>query len=929
MSGDLLNIKIKIPPSGTGVLQRPSLIEGIEKDLVDERFFNRQVTLVSAPAGFGKTTLVRQWLTGKEDHSAWFSIDSGDNERARFWRYLVSALQTVNKDLGKGTLEMEESTIQAAGADENAEVFLAPLLNDLLEVANPIILVLDDYHLIDNPGINKDMAFFIENLPPTLHLVVTTRSEPPWPLARWRARGQVTEVRQKNLRFTLEESSRYFENIKGFKLSGKGLKALYGKTEGWITGLQLASISLMNTEDIDSFIDNFAGSSRHVFQFLGDEVFNRQPGDIREFLMQTSILDRFNPSICNAVTGNQNSKELLARLERSNLFLIPLDEKGTWYRYHPLFADLLFHNLKESKPDIIQDLHEKAAAWFLKAGAPGEALRHNLATGNLMKSAELLDENIDSILLKEGTLLIIECLEKFPEQVFKEFPRLIVHKAWFLMVQKGKDAALPSLELADKLSKSLGDDFGDFQGMLNVAKAYYSIYDHDFKSALQEAEKALSFLPEHNYYWRAKVGIISGDAGLFSGNPAGAYPYYCEARRNNQAYGNSYLVISAGFKIATALYYLGNLDESKKLTVELLKLAGKEGLSNAPRVGLLWTLNGEITREKGILEEAEDYIDQGLLISEPEKPSYSWNCLFKTALAFSKQDYHLALETIQEIENIHSQYELPNFILIPAVTWKARVLLAQGSMLRAEEELLHIGVATEAAEINGGLEAGYLVLCRILLSKPDHSIETVGRLIELVENAAMAGGNKKPLLEALLLKAQVQDLSGKQENAEETLGALLEIGLRSGYYQLFLDEGESFYKVLKRVLSNYNHVAGNDDSDVISFARKIYRDLTMAVNREKSTKDGTSQPAGLPGRKAVVAEEGASSIKIGPAEELSERELEVLKLLGRGMSNQQIAEELFLSLGTVKWHTSNIYGKLEVRSRAQAVALARNYKLIN
>lgn len=928
MGRNLLNVKIKIPPLGSGVLQRPLLVESLGKDLIGERFFNRQITLVSAPAGFGKTTLARQLLSGRQEHSAWFSIDSGDNERGRFWRYLVSALQTVQEELGKGTLEMEESAIQAADADENAEVFLAPLLNDLLELDYPIILVLDDYHLIDNPGINKDMAFFIENLPPTLHIVVTTRSEPPWPLARWRARGQITEVRQKNLRFTFEESSLYFENVKGFKLSGNELKALYGKTEGWITGLQLASISLVNTEDVDAFIENFAGSSRHVFQFLGDEVFNRQPDNIREFLMKTSILERFNPSLCNAVTGIQNSAELLLEIESSNLFLIPLDDRGTGYRYHPLFADLLFHHLKDCKPEQIPELHEKAAAWFLNAKEPGEALRHSLKAGDPIRTARLLDEKIDHILLSEGTLLIINCLESFPDQVFKDFPRLAVHKAWFSMVHKGKDAALPSLKLADELSDSLGNDSRDFQGMLNVAKAYYSIYNHDFISALQEAEKALGFLPENNYYWRAKVGIISGDAKLFAGNPEGAYPYYCEARRNNQAYGNSYLVISAGFKIATALYYLGKLDESEKLTMELLKLAGEEGLSNAPRVGLLWTLKGEISREQGKLEEAEDFIAKGLLISEPEKPSFGWNCLYKIALAFSSKDYGLAMETIQQIENIHSQYELPNFILLPAASWKARVLLSQGSMFRAEEELINLGISPEAEEVKGGLETVYLNLCRILLSESDRDVENVGRLIGLVENAATAGGNKRPLVEALLLKALMQERSGDEEEAEDTLCLSLETGLNSGYYQFFLDEGESVHKILKRMLLNYVNDAGKADPGVISFARKIYRDLTLAVEQGKSINDGISQPASSPGRQQAVLEEETSSTKRGPIEKLSVRELEILELLGRGMSNQQIAEELFLSLGTIKWHTSNIYGKLEVRSRSHAVALARSYKLI-
>jgi LuxR family maltose regulon positive regulatory protein len=932
MAARLLNIKIKIPPLGRTILQRPLLHENLHRSLMDGNYFTRQLTLISAPAGFGKTTLARQFIADRKELSAWFSIDSGDNERGRFWRYMISSLQAIKKDLGKGTLEMEESAIQAADAEETAEMFLAPLLNDLLEMDELIMMVLDDYHLIDNSVINNDMAFFIENLPPTLHLVVTTRSEPPWPLARWMARGHMIDVRQKNLRFSLDESSAFFRKIKGCKLENSDIKMLYGKTEGWITGLQLAAISLTNTENIKSFIDTFAGNSRHVFHFLSDEVLSSQPDVIREFLLKTSFLERFCAPLCCAVTGNQNSTELIKMLEASNLFLTPLDEQERWYRYHPLFADLLLHHLNKCGPEILKELHEKAAAWFLEEDEPGEALRHSLKAGNLVQSASLLDENLDQILLTEGALLIIECLDAFPDEVLKEYPRLAVHKAWFLMVQRGKEASLQPLELADSLAANVDSDVSNFQGMLSVVKAYYSIYNHDFKSALHEAEKALKLLPEDSYYWRAKVGIISGDARLFTGNPKGAYPYYCDAKHNNQAYGNSYLVISAGFKIATTLCYLGRLDESEKITDELLELAEDERLNNAPRVGLLWTLKGELARERGKLAEAEDYIDKGLLISEPEKPSFSWNSLFKTALFFSKKDYQSALETIDTIKKLHRKYALPDFILLPATAWKARILLAQGKAIRAEEELSQPGILPEAKEIKGGLEFGFLVLCRLLIVKAKDYTEAA-RLIDLVEKVSRAGENYRVLMETLLLKAVVQERSGYLEKAVKTLKKVLEKAFNAGYYRLFLDEGEVLSSIFKRLIAELDSRSIETAAEIETYARSIYRDLLFVeedqdrfekgLTHDSSTTTGQSDlerqyaPAGktLPG--ATV-----------PVEKLSARELEVLMLLGRGMSNQQIAEKLYLSPGTVKWHASNTYGKLEVRSRAEAVAVARQLKLI-
>jgi len=926
----LLNIKIKTPPLGAGILSRPLLEEDMQRDLKDGNYFTRQLTLISAPAGFGKTTLARQFIAGRNEPYAWFSIDKGDNERSRFWRYLVSALQAVRMGLGKGTLEMEESLFQSSDADGTAETFLAPLLNDLLDMDEPAILVLDDYHLVDNPAINKDMEFFIENLPPTLHLVVTTRSEPPWPLARWRARGQMAEVRQKDLRFSLDESSHFFSRIKGCNLRENELETLYGKTEGWITGLQLAAISLINTDNVQAFINTFAGNSRHVFHFLGDEVFNSQPDDVREFLIKTSILERFNASLCNAVTGIEKSAELIKKLETSNIFLFPLDEQGIWYRYHPLFADLLLHHLKESGSRVLEDLHQKASSWFLKEEEPGEALRYSLKAGNQLQSARLLDDNIDRILLSEGAQLIIECLDSFPDQVLKEYPRLIVHKAWFLLVQQGKEASQQPLELADNLAGNTDSSIRDFQGMLSVVKAYSYIYSHDFINALQEAEKALKLLPADSYYWRAKIGIISGDARLFAGNPKGAYPYYCEAKHNNQAYGNSYLVISAGFKIATTLYFLGRLGESEKMIEDLLRLAEDEGLANAPRIGLLWTLKGEIYREKGKLKEAELNIENGLLISEPEKPSFSWNSLFKTALHFSNHKYQSALETIDNIKKLHSKYALPEFILLPAAFWRARALLVQGKTAMAEEELRNIGIHPEVAEIKGGSEAGHLILCRILMSKPGTAnTYNAGRLLEMVENVAREGENKHILMEALLIKAILKKRSGDLDGADRELMAALEEGYVSGYYQVFLDEGRTLQQIVKSLLSSLENNTGKASPDLNDFIRNIYRDLTIAGQQKKSSKEEGQQPENLSARQQAALKEGELSAGRGPVENLSERELEILELLGRGMSNQQIAEELFLSLGTVKWHTSNIYSKMEVKSRAQAVALARSYNLIN
>ncbi len=942
MTGNILNIKISIPPQGANVLDRPQLLKGLWNNLEAREGFARQLTLVSAPAGFGKTTLARSLLEGKEKRSAWYSLDQGDNERDRFWLYLASALQSVEENLGRGTMEILRSSSLDSDSPADSDVFLATLLNELFNLKEPIYLVIDDYHLINNALIHQDMIFFIENLPPRVHLVLTTRSEPPWPLARWRARGKMVEARQKNLRFSREETGALFETIQDLELNDLQVQTLHEKTEGWVTGLQLAAISLADSSSPEAFIENFAGSHRHVFHFLSEEVFSRQPEASREFLLRTSILKRFSASLCRAVTGRTESAELLAELERKNLFLIALDEDSTWYRYHPLFADLLLHQLKQLEPEIVDTLHEKAAYWFLEAGDPGEAVRHALEGNRLETAARIINDNLEDIIKKEGAGLINECLNQFPEELLVSFPYLAVNKAWHHLVHKGLEEAKSIIDLAARFEdkafldkKEGGEEEGrhEFSGMLAVVKAYYHIYKQEFRQALADAGKALQLLPTGNNYWRSKVGVILGDARLFSGNPKGAYHYYYEAHQNNRAYGNTYLILSTGFKVATTLHYLGRLDEAEIMTLELLKTAKESGLAKLSRTGLLWTLLGDYLREKGSLDEAERCIERGLLLSEPEKPAHGWNLLYRVALDYSRQDYDAAMKTLSELEQLHLEVALPNFIITPATAWKALILLELNRAGEAICKLREIGV-TGDGEIPGGLERASLALARALLEKSSNSNGQAETILKQVENMSAAGESRQLLLESLLNKASLNERLGNSEVAEEALLQALQSGIEKGYYQTLLDQSRELVAVYKRIVSG-NKVGSsiNPGPEFLNLAGK----LISALNH-----DGEKTAPGLaPEVKTVSSQvnhvtgeiKGSSgseqSAYGGLIEELSPREIEILSLFNQGLSNQQVAQKIFLSPGTVKWHASNIYGKLGVRGRLQAVALARNLKLIS
>ncbi len=918
MVGHILKIKTNIPPLGTNILNRPSILELLDKDLTVADGFTRQLTLVSAPAGFGKTTLTRNWLAGREDRSAWYSLDEGDNEPERFWAYLISALQTLEEDLGRGLLEMLRSQTLFSDSSTAGEALLTPLLNDLFALEAPLFLVLDDYHLINNPRIHQDMIFLVENLPPSLHLAITTRSDPPWPLSKWRAKGKMAEIRLRDLKFSEEEAGHLLANLKGIQLSEYQLQTLYHKTEGWVTGLQLAAFSLCSSGNNDVFIENFAGSHRHVLHFLSEEVLARQPASVQDFLLQTSVLHRFCAPLCNALTGRNDSNAVLANLELDNLFVIPLDEQGLWYRYHQLFADLLLYHLRQNTPEKVDVLHARACKWFLKAGEPGEAVRHALSGNNPDEVGRILHEHYEKILHSQGPGTFKQIMETLPQHLLQEYPRLIVHKALFCLIYKGKEEARECIELAEALNYENENEQKEFAGMLAAVKSYYHVYCHEFPQALDNAARALQLLPPDNYYWRMNVAIYSGDARLFSGNPKEAYPFYLEAHWNSQKTGNHNLILTTGFKVATSLDYLGRLSEAEVFTQNILRNARDKGFSRVPRVGLLWALLGELLREKGNLEEAERCVERGLFFSEPENPSLGWNSLFKAALLYSQCAYGKALETIKNIEILNLEARLPDFINFPATIWEARILLKRGEAFRAGDLLSKAGVL-EGNVIQDGQEWGYLVRSRFLMEGKNKDLIQARKLLDQIEELATRGEQKKLLVETLLVKACLEEKEGFPEAAENCLREGLQVGLEAGYVQVFLDEGKALVSVFSRVMGNVNkNVSPLEGGALVDYARKLYGSLSP-MQQFTLGEQG-------PGNK--VGKQPETSPTQDLIEELSRRELEVLGLISEGLSNEAVSKKLFLSLGTVKWHTTNIYGKLGVRRRTEAVAVARKLNLI-
>ncbi|MDQ2087990.1 LuxR C-terminal-related transcriptional regulator [Herbivorax sp. ANBcel31] len=918
MQNNLLKIKTTIPPISSNVLMRKHLLDQISEDLLQNNCFTKPITLFSSPAGSGKTTAIRSFLSNQQINAAWYSIDSEDNYPQKFWMYLITSLKELSNEIGSISLELLKSNDFSEGGKVDFKNILYPFLNELFSINKLTYLVLDDYHLITNPEINKDMIFFIENLPSSVHILVSTRSDPPWPLTRWRAKGKLSEIRINNLKFSLEEFKVFFkEQKKGVELKKEHIEKLYNKTEGWISGLILAALSIYNLKDsieYEKFIDNFSGSNRHIIHFLGEEVYKSQPEHIKQFLLKTSILKHFCAPLCDLITNRQDSCEIIESLERENMFIIPLDANGEWYRYHNLFSDLLVFHLKKNYPAEYKNLHGKASEWFLKQDEPSEAIYHAYYSDNLEKTAYIFHEKLDKLLTLEGPGFLIKCMELYSLDLLKKYPRLLAIYIFFILVVKSNKSVGNLLEEADKIGYDNPIEHQEYLGMLSSIKTYYYIFNNEFSKATQSAEDALSKLSDKNNFWRMGISIFLGDVKLFSGYPKQAYSYYFEAHLNNKSTGSNYFCVSSGIKVSIALNYLGKLNDSKKFAKDTLVLAQYLGYSNLTKIGTLWGLLGDILREQGNLEEAKQFVEKGIIVSQKDLIFIAWNYIYKISISFSNKDYNDCMACILFIENISKTEKFPVFINIILALWKSKIYIQQGELLKAENLLLSIGVSQEM-EISEGKEKGFLLLARLLLVKDNVKYQCIFNILDQIEEKVSKNEYVPLHIETLILKSYLEYNTCNLQNCYSLISKALDLGNKNGFFQIFVDEGERLAKILMSFADNVNN-----NNDIASFSNSI---VEAVVPTPKNCNDSFEEY-----NNSNYNASNLSSEYVELTEDLTKRELEILELISEGMSNQDICQKLYLSVGTVKWHTSNIYSKLGVRGRTEAIALARKLKIL-
>lgn len=891
MSQLVLETKLNVPPVRAGLVRRPRLLERLDEGLCP----GQRLVLVSAPAGCGKTTLVAEWLSsapwnGAEKRHAWLSLDEGDNDPARFLACLVAALQRASPFVGQGAQTMLESP-----RPPPHEALLTSLINDIAATPSPLILVLDDYHLIHTLAIHRLLAFLLEHQPPQMRLAIISREDPPLPLPRWRARGQVVDVRQRDLQFTEEETSSFMRQVMRLDLEPSDIAALQRRTEGWIAGLQLVALSFRGRDDLQALVQSFTGSNRYVLDYLMDEVFRQQPPETQAFLLQTSILDRLTASLCDAVTGRSDGRERLLALEQANLFLLPLDQSRTWYRYHHLFVDVLRHRLQIEGGREAAALHGRASRWYAENRFPIDAIHHALAAADWEAAANLILDAHSEMMKRGEVVTLLGWFRALPEDVVHAQPELCLGFCWPLILSEQIEAAESCLAHAEQADQ----EDPAFLGGIATARAYIARARGDGRRAVELSQQALALLPQDDFAARSVVAANLGMAYWYAGHLAEAERVLTEALEAARRSGNSYAGGGAQFFLAKVEAARGRLQRAVDLNREVIEQGG-----HMPVVGVAHADLARLLYERDDLAAAEGQVRQGLELSRRVADTEFQIANLRT-LALVRQTQGDALAARQALQECAALAQHPGIsppARLHALAYQALVALARGD-LGAVSGLLGRAPPLEAI----GSFPDYLLLslaqARLLLAQGRRT--AAADLLAARHERAAQAGFVSGVMETRALQALAAPAA---EEAFACLAEALALAEPEGYLRTFLDLGEP----MKELLSGFR------DRGTASPAVRAYAGKLLAA----------FSPPGVQPQVASAAAGAAGRPGSALIEPLSERELEVLDLLSGGQTNYEIARALSVSINTVKTHLANIYGKLGVHDRRRAVARGEELGLL-
>jgi LuxR family maltose regulon positive regulatory protein len=941
MAAPLLQTKLYIPPVREELVPRPRLMERLDAGLASK------LTLISAPAGFGKTTLVSEWIhergeirasipnRGGVDTSplrvAWLSLDERDNDPTRFLAYLIAALQTVETSIGAGVLDVLQLS-QPPPIEEllttlinqiNASAGTAPALRrgpaakrrEAESNGGPgtdLVLVIDDYHVITTPPIHKALDFLLEHMPLNMHLILATRSDPPLHLALLRGRGQLNELRQVDLRFTFDEAAAFLNQAMGLALAADDVSALASRTEGWIAGLQMAAIS-MRGRDASSFVKEFTGGHHFILDYLMEEVLEQQPAGVQEFLLKTSILDRLTGPLCDAVMdGDRGDKSLpaghviLAELEHANLFLVPLDLEQCWYRYHHLFAHLLQNRLRQLQPELVSTLHRRASRWHEDNGLMDEAIQHALAAEDFERAVGLIEGAAEATWMRRGAATFLSWVDALPDDVVCTRPLLCVYHGLALLMS-GRPMEAVESRLQDARA---ADASAAVTGEIALVQGLIATYRGETRESLELMRRALERLPQESLFLRSLVAGILGLNYMYQGDVRAATPALEEAARIGQQIGNFMNAVLALCHLAELCIIQGRLYEARARYEQALELVvdnrgHKWPVAGVPMIGL-----GELFREWNDLETAARHFTEGIELTRQFGDIWAISAYVVLAQIRQAQgDVKGAHEAMETARQLAVRFDATDMDDIRVAAYQALLWIDRGNLEAAarwaEARSLNIEAGADGLKEAVGRvrqpfldEFEYIVLARLGIAQGryDEVLELLALLLQRVEDA----GWVRFVIETLVLQSLAHQAKGDIDLAVGVLERALALAEPGGFVRIFVHEGEPMARLLRKAFSQ---------GIAPGYVGRLLAALGALEYREGAGIPAPAQPQPL-------------------VEPLSERELEVLRLLTTHLSSSEIADELFIAASTARSHIKNIYSKLSVHSRTEAVERAGELGLL-
>ncbi len=906
----LLTTKFGAPPARLAQVARPFLLHKLDEVLLP----GCRLALLSAPAGFGKTTLLSEWAASLAERGvvlAWLTLDAADSDLGRFLQYLVATVQKVYPQVGHSARALLELPPAPP-----VETVLTGLVNELAELPADFVLVLDDYHTLNGRAVHPAMVFLLEHCPAQMHLVVLTRLDPLLPLARLRARGQMVELRSGDLRFSQEEAATFLNQMLGrLHLTADQVVRLETQTEGWIAGLQMAALSMRGRQDIEGFLDAFSAGHPFVFEYLAQEVFEQLEQPVRDFLDQTAFLERLCASLCDFVTGREDSRAVLEYMEQANLFLNPLDDQCCWYRYHPLFASFLRHARRAAPAKAVAALHLKAARWFETNDLPAEAIEHSLAAKDFDLAARLINRVAVSM-IRGGGGSLLAWLNALPEELVRSSSELSTYKGWALMGGNRLDDSLACASAAEKVLSP--DTSRAVRARLLSLQAYLNYGLGNQEQALQLGARAVELLGEDEPFFLSMVLTMLGQIQRQSGSIEVAEQTFRQAVRAGERLGSNMGYYVAQANLAHLIGLRGQRRQAdahcQSVIAHSLDEHGRESplafFVHLPWAGILYDANQ--------LAEARQHLEHGFEVCRRLgfSPIMAGGSETLAFILFAEGQTQAALDFVQEGRRQALDFHLP-WIAIQAQVVEAWFSLRLGDIQAAQRwaQEAHLSLQ-DARSTDRGFE--YLTLARLLLA--ERKLEDGRTLLGSLLQAAQQAGRYTTELQCCILLALLEQQASRKDEARRWTARALQMAAPQDYLRMFLDEGAEVRALLAEFRLKVSDV-GFENSDFKLMVEKFISRLLAAFD----------QPAGTPAVWGAV-QNPQSAIKNHKSEilvePLSPRELEVLALMAGGLSNAEIARKLYLTVNTLKAHTNSIYGKLDVHSRMQAVIRARELGLL-